>query len=212
MTKERAKLLHAGVLSVAAVGLIAGCATDDETDTELDPETAEEEIEEVEEDVEEELDLDEDTEETEDNIEETEEDIVAIAQGDPEFSILVSALQEAELVETLQGEGPFTVFAPTDEAFEALLSELDITAEELLGQPDLGSILTYHVIPSEVMAGDLEDGQTAETVHGEELTFDLSGDPMVNDAAITTTDIEASNGVIHAIDTVLIPSDFELQE
>ncbi|MCF1620491.1 fasciclin domain-containing protein [Tetragenococcus koreensis] len=89
---------------------------------------------------------------------------------------------------------------------------MDITQEELLAQPDLESILTYHVIPSEVMAGDLEDGQTAETVNGEELTFDLSGDPMVNESMITTTDIEASNGLIHGIDKVLVPSDFELQE
>ncbi|WP_368646384.1 fasciclin domain-containing protein [Alkalibacterium putridalgicola] len=212
MTKELVKMLRAGVLSFATVGFLAGCATDDDADTDLDPDTAEEEIEDVEENVEEELDLDEDTEDTEDNIEETEEDIVAIAQGNPDFSILVSALQEAELVETLQGEGPFTVFAPTDEAFEALLTDLDITAEELLAQPDLESILTYHVVPGEVLAGDLEDGQTAATVHGEELTFDLSGDPTVNDAAITMTDIDASNGVIHAIDTVLVPSEFELQE
>lgn len=210
MTKELVKMLRAGALSFAAVGFLAGCATDDEADTELDPETAEEEIEEVEEDVEEELDIEEDTDEG--AMEKTGEDIVAIAQGNPDFSILVSALQEAELVKTLQGEGPFTVFAPTDEAFEALLTDLDITAEELLAQPDLESILTYHVIPSEVLAGDLEDGQTVETVNGEELTFDLSGDPMVNDAAITMTDIDASNGVIHAIDTVLVPSDFELQE
>ncbi|OJF92213.1 hypothetical protein AX762_02750 [Alkalibacterium sp. 20] len=143
---------------------------------------------------------------------EAEEDIVGIAQGDPDFSILVAALQEAELVETLQGEGPFTVFAPTNAAFETLLGELDITADELLAQPDLEQILTYHVVSGNVLAADLTDGMTAETVNGEELTFDLSGDPMVNESTIITTDIEASNGVVHAIDTVLVPSDFELQE
>ncbi|MDZ7835913.1 MAG: fasciclin domain-containing protein [Alkalibacterium sp.] len=126
--------------------------------------------------------------------------------------MLVSALQRAELVETLQGEGPFTVFAPTNAAFEDLLGALDITAEELLAQPDLANVLTYHVVPGAVMAGDLTDGMEAETVNGEMLTFDLSGDPMVNDSMIVDTDIEASNGVIHVIDTVLVPENFELQE
>ncbi|OJF91160.1 fasciclin domain-containing protein [Alkalibacterium sp. 20] len=198
MSKELLKKLQLGVISLAAVGLFAGCATDDNMEEDpMDEDTT------MEEDP-----MDEDT-----TMEETaEEDIVGIAQGNPDFSILVSALQEAELVETLQGEGPFTVFAPTDAAFENLLGELDITAEELLAQPDLGDILTYHVVSGKVLAADLTDGMTAETVNGEELTFDLSGDPMVNESAISTTDIEATNGVVHAIDTVLIPSDFELQE
>ena len=141
-----------------------------------------------------------------------EETIVDIALGNDDFSILVSALQRAELVETLQGEGPFTVFAPTNAAFEDLLGALDITAEELLAQPDLANVLTYHVVSGKVLAGDLTDGMEAETVNGEMLTFDLSGDPMVNDSMIVDTDIEASNGVIHVIDTVLVPENFELQE
>lgn len=140
------------------------------------------------------------------------DDIVGIATGNEDFSTLVAALKEAELVDTLQGEGPFTVFAPTNAAFEKLLTELDITAEELLAQPDLGKVLTYHVVPGKVMAGDLTDGLKATTVNGEELTFDLSGDPMVNKSNITSTDIEATNGVVHVIDTVLVPSDFKLQE
>ncbi|SEI62203.1 Uncaracterized surface protein containing fasciclin (FAS1) repeats [Alkalibacterium gilvum] len=196
MANRLIKGIRIGVLSFAAIGFLAGCASDDETGTDSTMDTG----------------MEESTDDMTDDSMQTEEDIVAVAQGNPDFSILVSALQEANLVETLQGDGPFTVFAPTDEAFEALLTELDITAEELLAQPDLESILTYHVIPSEVMAGDLEDGQTAETVNGEELTFDLSGDPMVNESAITMTDIEASNGLIHAIDKVLVPSNFELQE
>lgn len=196
MANRLIKGIRIGVLSFAAIGFLAGCASDDETGTDSTMDTG----------------MEESTDDMTDDSMETEDDIVAVAQGNPDFSILVSALQEANLVETLQGDGPFTVFAPTDEAFEALLTELDITAEELLAQPDLESILTYHVIPSEVMAGDLEDGQTAETVNGEELTFDLSGDPMVNESAITMTDIEASNGLIHAIDKVLVPSNFELQE
>lgn len=200
MANRLIKGIRIGVLSFAAIGFLAGCASDDETETDTNMDTGMEDT------------TDDMTDNMTDDSMETEDDIVAVAQGNPDFSILVSALQEANLVETLQGDGPFTVFAPTDEAFEALLTELDITAEELLAQPDLESILTYHVIPSEVIAGDLEDGQTAETVNGEELTFDLSGDPMVNESAITMTDIEASNGLIHAIDKVLVPSNFELQE
>lgn len=140
------------------------------------------------------------------------EDVVEIAVGNDDFSTLVAALQKAELVETLQGEGPFTVFAPTNAAFEKLLTELDITAEELLAQPDLAKVLTFHVVPGKVMAADLTDGQKAATVNGEEVTFDLSGDPMVNDAKITSTDIDATNGVVHVIDTVLVPSNFKLQD
>ena len=140
------------------------------------------------------------------------DDIVGIALGNPDFSILVSALQKAGLVDALQGEGPFTVFAPTNAAFEKLLGELNITAEELLAQPDLAKVLTYHVVSGKVMAADLKDGMTATTLNGENLTFDLSGTPMVNQSNITTTDIEATNGVIHVIDTVLVPSNFQLQE
>jgi uncharacterized surface protein with fasciclin (FAS1) repeats len=143
---------------------------------------------------------------------EAEQDIVEIALGNDDFSILVAALQRAELVETLQGEGPFTVFAPTNQAFADLLEALDITAEELLAQPDLAKVLTYHVVPGKVMAGDLTDGLEAETVNGETVVFDLSGDPMVNESNIVDTDIEATNGVIHVIDSVLVPSDFTLQE
>ncbi|WP_084676345.1 fasciclin domain-containing protein [Carnobacterium pleistocenium] len=140
------------------------------------------------------------------------DDVVGIALGNPDFSILVAALQKAELVETLQGEGPYTVFAPTNAAFEKLLTELDITADELLAQPDLAKVLTYHVVPGSVLAADLTDGMEATTVNGQELMFDLSGDPMVNQSMITQTDIEATNGVVHVIDTVLVPSNFTLQE
>lgn len=143
--------------------------------------------------------------------EEPTDDIVEIALSNDDFSILVSALQKAELVETLQGDGPFTVFAPTNAAFEKLLGELGVTAEELLAQPDLAKVLTYHVVPGKVMAADLKDGMMAETVNGEEVKFDLSGDPMVNESMITDTDIEATNGVVHVIDTVLVPSNFKLQ-
>ncbi|MBT2732748.1 fasciclin domain-containing protein [Carnobacterium sp. ISL-102] len=189
MSKDLLKKLRLGLISFAAIGLLAGCATENNTDEDtMSDDTA------MEESV------------------EAKEDVVGIAQGNPDFSILVSALQKAELVETLQGEGPFTVFAPTNAAFEKLLGELDITADELLAQPDLAKVLTYHVVPGKVLAADLTDGMEAETVNGEELMFDFSGDPMVNDSMITQTDIEATNGVVHSIDTVLVPSDFELQE
>lgn len=140
------------------------------------------------------------------------DDIVGVAMGNEDFSILVSALQKAELVDTLKGEGPFTVFAPTNAAFEKLLKALDITAEELLAQPDLAKVLTYHVVAGKVMAADLTDGMTAATVNGQKVTFDLSGDPMVNDAKIVTTDVAATNGVVHVIDTILVPDDFTLQK
>lgn len=203
MNKTLLKKLQLGLVSFSALGLLAACGMNDTDDTPVDEEPA------VEEPAEDEMDDDEVAEE---EPMEMEEDIVAVAQGNPDFSTLVAALQEAGLVETLQGDGPFTVFAPTNAAFDKLLTDLGITADELLAQPDLADVLTYHVVSGNVMASDLTDGMTAETVNGEELTFDLSGDPMVNDSMISSTDIEASNGIIHVIDTVLVPSGFELQE
>jgi transforming growth factor-beta-induced protein len=132
--------------------------------------------------------------------------IVDIAVDNPDFSILVAAVTEAGLVETLSGDGPFTVFAPTDEAFEAALDALGITAEELLANPALGDILTYHVLSGEVMSSDLEPTQTVATVQGEEVTITVDDDgARINDAEIVQTDIEASNGVIHVIDAVILP-------
>jgi uncharacterized surface protein with fasciclin (FAS1) repeats len=127
----------------------------------------------------------------------------AVAAGD--FTTLVAAVQAAGLVETLKGEGPFTVFAPTDAAFAKLPAG---TVEALLADPtgDLAQILLYHVVPGKVMAGDLSDGQTAATAQGENVVFTLGdGVAMVNDANIVTTDIETSNGVIHVIDSVILP-------
>ncbi len=133
-------------------------------------------------------------------------DIVDTAVDAGNFTTLAAALEAAGLVETLKGEGPFTVFAPTDEAFAALPEG---TVEELLmpeNQERLAAILTYHVVPGSVMSGDLTDGMMADTVQGEQL--EISTDPvMVNGAAVTTADLEASNGVIHVIDTVLMPAD-----
>ena len=144
------------------------------------------------------------------NVLAVDQDIVDIASGNPDFSILVAALQEAELVDTLKSTGPFTVFAPTDAAFAALLADLGVSASYLLNHPQLAEILTYHVVAGKVMSTDLTDGMTPATVNGETITIDLDGGVKVNSSNVTTPDIEASNGVIHVIDKVLIPSDFVL--
>lgn len=132
------------------------------------------------------------------------QDIVDIAAGNSSFSTLVAAVTAAGLVDTLKGEGPFTVFAPTDEAFAALPAG---TVEALLADiPALTAILTYHVVPGKVMSGDLSDGMMAATVNGAEVTIGVSADGVtVNGAKVTTADIEATNGVIHVIDTVILP-------
>ncbi len=130
-------------------------------------------------------------------------DIVDTAVSAGTFTTLVAAVEAAGLVDTLKGEGPFTVFAPTDEAFAALPEG---TVEGLLNDiPALTAILTYHVVPGKVMSTDLTDGMTAATVNGADLTFDLSDGVKVNGATVTAADIEASNGVIHVVDTVIIP-------
>lgn len=133
---------------------------------------------------------------------ESEMNIVETAQDAGNFSTLLSAAESAGLAETLSGEGPYTVFAPSDEAFEALPEgTIDGLSEE-----QLTSILTYHVVPSAAMAGDLSDGQMLETVNGAELEVSIDGNTvMVGDATVTQADIEASNGVIHVIDSVLMP-------
>ena len=133
-------------------------------------------------------------------------DIVDTAVGAGSFETLVAAVQAAELVDTLKGEGPFTVFAPTDEAFAALPEG---TVETLLkpeNKDQLIAVLTYHVVPGKVMSGDLSDDMTAATVQGGEVTIDLDNGVMVNDASVVQADIETSNGVIHVIDKVILPA------
>ncbi|GGO35078.1 beta-Ig-H3/fasciclin [Gemmobacter aquaticus] len=132
-------------------------------------------------------------------------DIVDTAVGAGNFTTLVAAVQAADLVETLKGEGPFTVFAPTDAAFAALPAG---TVEDLLkpeNKDKLVSILTYHVVPGKVMSGDLTEGMKAKTVQGGEVTITLDGGAKVNGAAVSTADIETTNGVIHVIDAVILP-------
>ncbi|WP_170426678.1 fasciclin domain-containing protein [Ruegeria arenilitoris] len=132
-------------------------------------------------------------------------DIVDTAVGAGSFETLVAAVQAAELVDTLKGEGPFTVFAPTDEAFAALPEG---TVETLLkpeNKDQLVAVLTYHVVPGKVMSGDLSDDMKAATVQGGEITIDLDNGVMINDANVVQADIETSNGVIHVIDKVILP-------
>jgi len=126
----------------------------------------------------------------------------AVAAGD--FETLVAAVQAAGLVDALKGDGPFTVFAPTDAAFAALP---DGTVEALLKDKEaLSNILLYHVVAGEVMAADVKDGMTAETLQGSTVKFSVSDEGVkINDANIITTDIKTSNGVIHVIDAVILP-------
>ena len=132
-------------------------------------------------------------------------DIVAVASSAGSFKTLVAAVKAAGLVETLQGKGPFTVFAPTDEAFAKLPPG---TVEDLLkpeNKDKLVAILTYHVVPGKVMAADVKT-MMAKTVNGKELSIKVDdGKVTVNDANVIKTDVAASNGVIHVIDTVILP-------
>jgi uncharacterized surface protein with fasciclin (FAS1) repeats len=130
-------------------------------------------------------------------------DIVDTAVSAGQFKTLVTALQQANLVETLKGEGPFTVFAPTDAAFAKLPPG---TVEALLRDREkLTAVLTYHVVPGRVMAAQVRPGPV-KTVQGQSLTVTArSGTVMVDNARVVKTDIGASNGVIHVIDTVVLP-------
>ncbi|MBV2182563.1 fasciclin domain-containing protein [Castellaniella ginsengisoli] len=130
-------------------------------------------------------------------------DIVDTAVNAGSFKTLVAAVKAADLVETLKGPGPFTVFAPTDEAFAAI-PKADLDAL-LANKKKLAKVLTYHVVPGAIMAADVKPGMV-KTVEGGELTVGMAdGKVMVNDAQVVKTDIQASNGVIHVIDKVLMP-------
>ena len=131
-------------------------------------------------------------------------DIVDTAVNAGSFSTLVAAVKAANLVDTLKGEGPFTVFAPTDEAFAKLPAG---TVDALLKDvPKLKKILTYHVVSGKVMAADVTKLKSATTVEGSDVKIDASSGVKINDSTVTTADVAADNGVIHIIDTVLIPA------
>jgi transforming growth factor-beta-induced protein len=131
-------------------------------------------------------------------------DIIEIAIGDNRFTTLVAAVKAADLVETLKGKGPFTVFAPTDDAFKKLPAG---TVEGLLKDvPTLKNILLFHVVSGKVMAADVVKLKSANTVLGKPVAVTVTnGKVSVNNANVVITDIEASNGVIHVIDSVLLP-------
>jgi uncharacterized surface protein with fasciclin (FAS1) repeats len=131
--------------------------------------------------------------------------VVDVLVGNPDFSTLVAAVKAAGLVETLSGAGPFTVFAPTNEAFAKVPEETLATLLSPEGKDQLTAILTYHVVPAKVMAADVKT-MKAPTVESSELDIVVSDKGvMVDEATVIETDMVASNGVIHAIDTVLMP-------
>jgi uncharacterized surface protein with fasciclin (FAS1) repeats len=134
-------------------------------------------------------------------------DIVDTAAGAGQFKTLIAAVEAAGLVDTLKGDGPFTVFAPTDEAFAKLP---DGTVDDLLkpeNKDKLVAILTYHVVPGKIMSGDISGKSTeVKTVQGDMLSVDATDGVKVDEAKVVKADISASNGVIHVIDTVVMPN------
>ena len=141
------------------------------------------------------------------HMEKAKADIVDTALSAGDFNTLAAALEAAGLVETLKGEGPFTVFAPTDAAFAKLPAG---TVETLLkpeNRDQLIAVLTYHVVPGKVMAKDVVKISEATTVNGSDIAVKvMDGNVYINDATVTTADVDASNGVIHVIDTVILPN------
>jgi uncharacterized surface protein with fasciclin (FAS1) repeats len=130
--------------------------------------------------------------------------IIDTAANNGSFNTLVAAIQAAGLEDTLKSDGPFTVFAPTDAAFNKLPAG---TVDALLKDiPKLKKILTYHVVSGKVLAADVAKLKTAKTVEGSDVKIDASNGVKINDAKVATADVNADNGVIHVIDTVLIPA------
>ncbi|TAE34113.1 MAG: fasciclin domain-containing protein [Cytophagales bacterium] len=133
--------------------------------------------------------------------------IVETAVANGSFNTLVAAVKAAGLVETLSGTGPFTVFAPVDAAFDSLPAGTVDTLVKPESKDQLTGILTYHVVAGKVMSSDLTDGMTATTVNGQTVTFKLTGGKvMVNDAEVIIADVDTDNGVVHAINAVLMPA------
>lgn len=132
-----------------------------------------------------------------------------IADGANDTTTLATAVEAAGLVETLQGDGPFTVFAPNDAAFEALPDGVLDKLIQPANSAALTQVLTYHVVPGKVMAADVTDGAVA-TVEGQDITLSTADGVTVNGAKVTEADLDASNGVVHVIDTVLLPPGLDL--
>ena len=130
--------------------------------------------------------------------------VVQIAASNPDFSILVEAVTKAVLAGALSAEGPFTVFAPTNEAFKALFKQLGVGGVKDLTAEQLTPILTYHVVSGKVMSTDLKNSSVA-TLNGQKIKIDLSSGVKINESKVTTADIAGTNGVVHVIDRVLLP-------
>lgn len=202
MTRTPRTRLVAGVAAAVLLLGAAACSSDDEESTDDAPTTTAAEATTDEEMTDAEMTDDEMAAET----------IVDIAAGNPDFSTLVDLVTTAGLAETLSGDGPFTVFAPTNDAFAAVPAE---TLEALGADTEaLTAVLTYHVVAGKVMAADLSDGQVVTTVEGTTFTVNIADDGAVTltDGAgqtieVVDTDIEATNGVIHVVGGVLLPGD-----
>lgn len=139
------------------------------------------------------------------NVSAQDKNIVELAAGNESLSTLVTAVKAAGLVETLSSKGPFTVFAPTNEAFAALPEGVLANLLKPENKNQLIAVLTYHVVPGKVMSKDLKEGQKAKTVQGEDATISLKGGATVNGAKVSAADVKASNGVVHVIDAVILP-------
>ncbi len=131
--------------------------------------------------------------------------VVDIAVANPDFSILVEAVTKAGLAGALSADGPYTVFAPTNEAFNALFKQLGVSGVKDLTAEQLKPILTYHVVSGKVMSTDLTNTSVA-TLNGQKIKVDISNGVKINDSKVTTADISGKNGVVHVIDRVLIPN------
>jgi len=150
--------------------------------------------------------------------------IIDVAKADGHFTTLLAALDKAKLTDTLEGDGPFTVFAPTDDAFKALLESTNMTAAELLSNTDLAKILQYHVVSGKITADDFAEFKSVDnpdlivvpTLDGDQklsITVDTDGTITINGTAkVTLKNVMASNGVIHVIDAVLMPADMATPE
>jgi uncharacterized surface protein with fasciclin (FAS1) repeats len=142
----------------------------------------------------------------------TADTVVDLAASDEQFTTLVQAIEAADLAGTLAGDGPFTGFAPVNDAFDALPAGTLDTLLQPESKPQLEAVLTYHVVPSKALSTDLRDGMKLTTVQGEDLTVGVSDgsvtltDAAGNDVAVVAADLEADNGVVHAIDAVLMPA------
>jgi len=207
--KARNRILF--VLSLVFAVVLAACATGNQTETPATrtprPATATPEVESTPETTPAPVDT---ITETTPVAEATSEasNVVETAAAGSDFTVLVQAVEAAGLVEALSADGPFTIFAPTDAAFATLLETLGLSAEELLANTELlTGVLQYHVVAGSLKAADLTNGQTLTTLAGLDLTVTVDGSTvMINDATVVSADVEASNGVIHVIDKVLVPA------